>query len=160
MIHILVPAMLAAQMSPFVYTNNGGVLTTLHGKCLKASLMGTGAAGSDLTKGGRPFRCGSAIVTLFPAKDRILIEFADSQSRAGLVGFAGTLNKAEREVKVDHLYLNDGQTLQADDGFCIIRGDAPKISSIVCEGKISQGSIAFGAMIAFETGKTAIKRRR
>lgn len=152
---------LAAQMSAPVEAPNGGVVTILQGRCLPRSLTGTGAADSDLTRGGQPFRCDKATFAFWIATNRVLIEFVNKQSRAGLVGFAGQVSTEDREVKVDHLYLNDGQTLQADDGgFCTIHGARSKISSINCAGKVTQGSIAFGAMIFFETGKAPIKRRR
>ena len=160
MIQPFIAAMLAAQISPSFDTGNGGTATIMQGRCSTQSITGTGPAGSDITKGGQPFRCSKAILTFFISRNRVLIQFINDQSRAGIVGFAGQVNMESREIEIDHMYLNDGKTLKADGGFCIVRGSIPKISSIVCASKITEGSITFGALIEFEAPKQTSKRRR
>ena len=140
---------LLMQTEPLIEPANGSVTMVYQGRCLKESVIGTGSKRSDLAKGAMPFRCSKAVLTAFPSRDRLLVQFDNSETKAGTIGFAGKRNARTHDVDVDHIYLNDGRTLKADGGFCTLRGSPTHLVSVVCAGRITQGSIAIAADVAF-----------
>lgn len=123
----------------------------LKGHCLPMSMMATGSSSADLDRHGTPFHCDTAIVTDLP-NGRTLVQFARAgNDHAKIIGFGGVVSPVRPKMEVDHLYLDDGNTLQAGDGQCEFQiSGRGAIRSITCGARLERGDIAVAAVVGFE----------
>lgn len=123
--------------------------TILHGQCDPRSNFATGSAQANLDEHSTQFRCDTAVI-MFPQPGRILINFTrKADQRGDLIGFAGDAIEGEL-VDVDHLYMNDGLTLNVTKGRCQWwLGSNGKIKYIVCGARVERGDLATAAVVKF-----------
>ena len=125
--------------------------TILKGQCGPPSNFATGSVDANLDEHSTPFRCNSAVIT-FPKYKRVLINFVlEGSKRANMIGFAGEAIEGG-EVNVDHLYMNDGRTLNVTKGHCqTLWKPNGSIKSLICGARLERGDIAVATVIVFET---------
>lgn len=146
----VVSAPAAAQAQP----------TVLKGQCRSQSQFGTGSADANLDEHSTPFRCDTAVIT-FPRSGRILLHFfLKADRRANMIGFAGDVIE-DGDVEVDHLYLNDGRTLEVTKGYCQSWWNATGgIKSLVCGARLERGDLAVGAVVSFDASPPIRPRKK
>jgi hypothetical protein len=99
-------------------------------------MVGMGSAA--LEQGNTPLECRTAVVTVWPSRNRVLVQFAGD---GPLVGFSGYVRN--HQVVVDHMQLNDATRVQAN-GFCKLRR-----MTIVCVGRVERRDLTVGALVSF-----------
>lgn len=82
-----------------------------------------------------PLDCNAVVVTTWPTRNRVLVQFAGD---GPLVGFSGYLR--DGTIRVDHMQM-DGAARVPATGFCKIRP-----GTILCAGRIAR---TVGAVVRF-----------
>lgn len=134
--------------------------TILMGRCDPLSNFATGSAQSNLDEHSTRFRCDTAVI-IFPQPGRILIQFTlKADLRGDIIGFAGEAIEGGL-VDVDHLYMNDGRTLDVTKGRCQtwLRSNG-SIKSLLCGARVERGDLATAAVIKFDAIPTPRRPKR
>jgi hypothetical protein len=142
----------ALTLSPCVKAAPPRDVQFLTGTCEPSSHTAEGPLGSDLTKRQSRFFCDSAVIAFFDDyKGHVMIQFVQKQAHhTPILGFAGKVEDDGIIMKIDHVYLKEGQATTVSDGLCKFFLKNRQMSGIFCGMMVDETGRRTTAVVAFK----------
>jgi len=89
------------------------------------------------------------LLTFFPQKGRVLVQFLRKNGSRSPLGFSGELENRTTLI-IDRVYLpQDGSAILIDEGVCQFGESLASVSSAICGARIQRGNVRQAFFVEF-----------